>query len=256
MGPMAYVVATSDLHPEEKQNKMCKYADDAYLLVPECASNTADAEIVHLENWAQQSNLKLNRSKCRELLLTRGRVALKQPPPPLASGIERVQESKVLGVILRGDLSMSAHVQSLETRSSQALYALKVLKSHGLQGEDLHLVSKAHLEARLGYALPAWRGFATQEQLQRLQRVCDRAHRWQLDGGHRLPSIEELGDKLDSGLFRSVIHNTSHVLHRMLPPEREIPYSLRKRAHNFQLVSASCSLRKNFLQRMLFLQSY
>ena len=60
----------------------------------------------------------------------------------------------------------------------------------------------------------------------------------------------------DDGLFASVLHNGNHVLAQLLPPIKEIPYQLRPRAHNRSLPIADTLLRKNFIERMLYKDSY
>jgi len=34
LGPVDYVFTASDLHPTSPANRLCKYADDTYVLVP------------------------------------------------------------------------------------------------------------------------------------------------------------------------------------------------------------------------------
>jgi len=134
----------------------------------------------------------------------------------------------------------------------KAIYVLRNLRAHGLQGDHLHEVCKSYLQTRIGYAISAWSGFASCEDKTRLQRVINRVHRWGLDGGKSLPSVEEISEKSDRVLFASIKRNSSHVLHDLLPPERPMSSSLRERAHNYQLTSAISIARRSFMQRMLF----
>ena len=60
----------------------------------------------------------------------------------------------------------------------------------------------------------------------------------------------------DDGLFASVLYNGNHVLAQLLPPIKETPYQLRPRAHNRSLPIADTLLRKNFIERMLYKDSY
>ena len=45
LGPVEYVFVASDLHPSSPANRICKYADDTYLLVPASNSNSIPQEI-------------------------------------------------------------------------------------------------------------------------------------------------------------------------------------------------------------------
>src|SRR6266536_1996923 len=152
---------------------------------------------------------------------------------------------------------MTTHIANLTAKSHQTLYALRLVKSHGLYGKHLHEVTQALLHSRLSYAISAWFGFANQENLMKLQRVIDRAERWGLGGNIPLPSIEHIAHKSDVALFSKVLRNPSHILHSLLPPERfSTTTKLRKRPHNHQLALSSTTAKKNFLTRMLFLNSY
>ena len=60
----------------------------------------------------------------------------------------------------------------------------------------------------------------------------------------------------DDGLFASVLHNGNHVLAQLLPPIKETPYQLRPCAHNRSLPIADTLMQKNFIERMLYKDSY
>jgi len=66
-----------------------------------------------------------------------------------------------------------------------------------------------------------------------------------------------LVESMESKLFNSVWYNTNHVLHQLLPPEKDIHYNLRQQSHSLTLPSEDNNLiRKNFLHRMLFRDIY
>ena len=75
---------------------------------------------------------------------------------------------------------MTEHTNQLIGKAGQNLYALKILKAHGLSQNNLENVTKATLISRLQYASPAWFGFASAEDLSRIQSVLNKAHRWGL----------------------------------------------------------------------------
>ena len=75
------------------------------------------------------------------------------------SSIKRAFEMKVLGVTFTDTLSMSAHVQHLGAKSAQTVYALRTLRAHGLCGEALWIVTRAHIISRLTHASSVWWGF-------------------------------------------------------------------------------------------------
>ena len=48
VGPAGFIVTASDLHPVNQLNKLLKYADDMYLLVPGNNSITIQDELDHI----------------------------------------------------------------------------------------------------------------------------------------------------------------------------------------------------------------
>jgi len=255
LGPAKYIIKASSLKPLHAPNTMCKYADDTYLIIPASSDQTANAEVSHVIQWAHECNLKVNMSKCQDIILHRIS-KLPQAPPLLAGHIPRVTELTALGVVLHETLSMSPHITKISKRASQTLYALRVLRAHGLSGKQLHLVTRAHLESRIGYAISAWAGFASQADIDRVQKIINKATRWGLDGGFPLPSILTIANNQDKRLFARVLRNPGHVLHSSLPPINPQTHSLRPRSHNRILTVASTLSHKNFMTRMLFSSAY
>ena len=64
-------------------------------------------------------------------------------------------------------------------------------------------------------------------------------------------SFTDICQKPDNSFFTQILSNENHVLHQLLPV-RNIPYSLRPRAHDRELPVANTAMRKNFITRMLY----
>ena len=62
IGPVSFVVNASDLSTVTPGNRMHKYADDTYIVIPACNNRTREVELDHVALWAQENNLKLNRA--------------------------------------------------------------------------------------------------------------------------------------------------------------------------------------------------
>ena len=253
IGPAAYVVTASDLRPLHRDNSMHKYADDTYLVVPASNSQTCAAEIDNVEQWARKNNLVLNRSKSVEIIFTapRSRRAVEFPPPAVAS-IERVDSIKALGVTISRTFSVKQHVENLLAACSQTTFALRTLRHHGMPIKALQIVFQATVVAKLSYASPAWWGFASVADRNRLEAFLRRSARLE----YRDPSDKALSDiceQADDKLFVKITGSDNHLLHPLLPPERNQHYSLRKRSHNYQLPTRTTALNdSNFITRMLF----
>ena len=165
-----------------------------------------------------------------------------------------MQSLKVLGVTLNSNLGMSEHIGNLVSKAGQVMYALKTLKHSGLAMRPLDIVSNSTLVSPIIYASPAWWGFASLEDCGRLQGVFNKAARWGLCSSP--PNFQNICDKADCKFFSTIKFNPSHVLHPLLPPERNSDYNLRPRAHNYTLPINTPSLKRNFLNRILFRDSY
>ena len=69
LGPTLFNHTASDFTPISADNRMFKYADDGYLIVPGKNSGSIPNEIAHHLNWATKKNLKLNVAKLQKLYL-------------------------------------------------------------------------------------------------------------------------------------------------------------------------------------------
>ena len=232
---------------------MFKYADDFYLLVPASNSESILSEIENITHWASANNLKINHSKTQEMIVRKTGGGKKKPAPKQTDTIERVTSINILGVTIQDTLSVADHVHHVVSSANQSLYALKVLKNHGLHGASLHTVSRSTLFSKVVYASAAWWGYANKHNLTQIQSILSKAYRWGLTGGNPLPPFQDTCMQLDQSLFKNVLENPSHVLRPMLPPQKKHTYNLRARCHNFQLPCTTNSLSYNFIHRMLFL---
>ena len=241
------------LKPVDPNNFLDKYADDTYLIVSSSNEHSLHAELKSIESWAVKNNLKLNRKKSSEMIIF-SNVKASRPPPhiDLIPDIERVESIKILGVLMNGNFSMNDHVSALCQSAAQSLYAIKLLKSHGLDARCCQMVFKAIVISKLTYAAAAWWGFVNTSEKQRLQSVLNRSVKWGYYSTND-PAIEELVDSRANKLFYSILNNPCHVLHHLLPPNNTHTHNLRPRAHNRQLPKKSTTvLSKTFIYRLLY----
>jgi hypothetical protein len=253
IGPAAYVVTASDLHPLTPGNSMHKYADDTYLVIPAANVQSCAAEIAHIEKWAKENNLMLNYSKSVEIVFVppRSHRAVEIPLPAVPS-ITRVESIKALGVTISRKFAMTQHVDNLLAACAQTLFALRTLRQHGLPTSALHTVFHATVIAKLCHASPAWWGFTSAADRNRLEAFLRRSTQF----GFRDVSAQTLSDiceQADRRLFDNIIRNDKHLLYQLLPPQRSQHYSLRQRYHNYQIPMRTSALNdNNFITRMLF----
>ena len=115
LGPASFIVTAADLHPTTPGNRIFKFADDTYLVVPAANSSSRLGEVSHVEAWASRNNLRLNRTKSKELIFIREKCGQSSQPPSPCPDIERVSCAKVLGITLNDRLSATDHVNNLLT---------------------------------------------------------------------------------------------------------------------------------------------
>src|SRR6218665_1843751 len=149
-------------------------------------------------------------------------------------GVSRVEVLPVLGFVQSGDLSVGHHLTETLGSCSRSLYAVRILKAHGLPTSTLHEVTRATVLARLLYPAPAWRGFATAQDCSRIDRFINRT----VNLGY-LPvdclTFNALVNTAEDRLLSSVMRNSYHVLRPLFPPLLTRRPGLRKRAHPLTL---------------------
>src|SRR6218665_3834747 len=88
--------------------------------------------------------------------------------------------------------------------------------------------------ASMRYASPAWWGFTTVQDRDRIEKLMSRLRR----GGYLRPgqpSYEELAGKADERLLKSIMTNPSHVLSKYLPKMKNTGHNLRPMAYGYEL---------------------
>ena len=256
LGPASYVVNAADLQPITPGNDILKYADDTYLIIPAKNADSRTEELTHVENWSKANNLQLNRDKSIEIVIADNRRMRHYNEPSAVLGIQRVTELKILGVTVTNHMSISYHITNILQSCAKSMYAMRVLRSHGLSNKDLQTVFRSVVVSKLLYASCAWIGFASAADRHRIDRFLDRCTR---AGYSRQETFSELCELADSRLFSKVIDDPDHLLHCFLPPQSTAQqiYHLRQRRHSCAMPTKytkfNCS---NFLNRLLFLDSY
>ena len=131
--------------------------------------------------------------------------------------LQRVQTIKILGVTFTSSLPVTLHVQSVIAACAQTLYALRVLRMHGLCDDSLHDVFRAVAVAKLMYASNAWWGFSNANDRQKIFAFIRRCVRT----GFCSPDLADFHDlyiSSDEKLFNKILTCPNHILRTLLPP--------------------------------------
>jgi hypothetical protein len=230
----------------------------AVLVVPASNADSRTAEIRNVETWACRNNLTLNSAKTKEIVFVDRRRRRQTQQPPLMSDIARVSSMKILGVTWTTGLSASDHVRDVINRCAQSLYAIRVLRTHGMSDQTLQAIYRSVVVAKLLYASSAWWGFTSATDQQRIDAFFGRSKRCGFCPPD-LPSFNEQCIAADEKLFKAILLKSSHTLHCLLPPPTVASqnYNLRPRTHNITLPKHTGHLTdSNFLNRVLFMNIY
>src|SRR6218665_1883912 len=140
---------------------------------------------------------------------------------------------------------MSAHIDQVLYIDSCAssmytpLYALRVLRCHGLPPPQLHEVAKDTTIASLMYASPSWWGFSSAQDRSRMVRLINKLEHNVFLPGSAAPSAAAQAGEADERLFRSVISDPILMFYEsiFLHEVRQLGYNLRPRPRGFLLPS-------------------
>jgi len=188
IGPASYVVNGSDLQAVFEGNFLLKYANDTYLIIPAVNVDSRSTELSHITNWAKHNNLKLNLAKSHEIIFVDRKRKEKVSEPIKISQLQRVKFTKILGVIITNGLSVSPHVQSVIVSCAQVLYALRVLRAHGLCDSALQTIYHSVVIAKLCCPFSAWEGFTNATDLNKMQSFINKSER----SGYCSPDLPDL----------------------------------------------------------------
>ena len=85
--------------------------------------------------------------------------------------LDSTQRAPLPFITFTNGLSVTLHIQQLIASNAQALYALKLLRAHGLCDTAIQAVFHSVVLARFLYASQAWWGFAGVQDRQKSRRI-------------------------------------------------------------------------------------
>ena len=138
----------------------------------------------------------------------------------------RVDEFKLLGIVIRSDLSWCSHVKYMITKASRRIFVVTAMVRSGMNRTNLLIVYSSLVRSVLEYASPVWHCGLSQTQSQgnkkKVQRRCFKiifpylSYREALiDSGYELLSARR--ERASRELFEQ-IKNPLHILNDLLTP--------------------------------------
>jgi len=216
----------------------------------------APIERAYATSYFIVDNLKLNLAKSQEIIFVDKQRKQNFAVPSKLPQIQQVDVLKILGVTVTNGLSVSLHIQAVISSCAQTLYALRVLRAHGLHDSALQNIYRSVVLAKLLYASSSSVGFTNATDRQKLQAFLNRTKRSGFCDSE-IDDFATLCSTSDKQLFNRILNQPEHVLHSLLPPPSASQYNLRDRSHNRQLCQRASRLTDcNFITRMLYCDMY
>ena len=232
-GPELFIHMVSDLRTHLPD---VKYMDDTTVIEIDKKSNrsTMGNAMTQVEAWSDKNNLGVNGSKTKDMLISFGKTPELDPLVFRGNSIERVNTTKLLGVIISDDLKWSANTDYLNKKAGRRIHYLRCLKRAGLKTDELVRIYLALIRSVCEYACPVWASSLTLAQSKTLESVQRRALRIILPYVPYKDACTQLGlpllstrrEQLCAQFFKSMTI-PGHKLNDMIPEPRDMAYKLR-----------------------------
>ena len=136
---------------------MEKFSDDVDLITTLDNYDKIEDEVEHVDRWANSNNLILNEDEPREIIF-RSIKSVQVIRSPDNGWHYESQSFKKLGVIFQDKLIIESHVDAILAKCASIIYALNLLRNHGLNQDGLQRVFQAKVVFRLTFASSSWCG--------------------------------------------------------------------------------------------------
>jgi hypothetical protein len=134
--------------------------------------STLLAQLEKTQKYAEDNNMKINTKKTKFMVFNPG-TSRDFMPKFIMDGneIEVVEETRLLGVVVRSDLTWSSNTDDVVKRANNKLWCLRRLKNLGVETSDLLDVYTKQVRSILEYAAPVWHSSISGEDRLKIERV-------------------------------------------------------------------------------------
>ena len=178
LGPLLFNIYINDLPlSNSSTNDFILYADDTNILIsdddPLSLKLKLNSALSSTINWLNSNQLCLNSSKTNFMYINTNN---KNPDPePSSHSIERIYETKFLGLTITSDLNWKPHIHKVANKIKPAIAMLYKLRST-LDSKTLLHIYHSLIHSHLNYAILIWGG-APQSHLDPLLKLQKKAIR-------------------------------------------------------------------------------
>ena len=136
-------------------------------------TNPIQEQVDLLKKYAHENKMKLNEEKTKIMLFNRATSIDVLPLVKLSEDhfIELVEETKLLGIMIRSDMSWKSNTNALVTKGFKRIWMLRNLKKIGANDQQLIEIYIQQVRSILEMASPVWTSGLTRHEIKRLERV-------------------------------------------------------------------------------------
>lgn len=160
LGPLLFLIYMNDLSGSTSSSVKL-FADDACIIVDNKninnLENIMNRELENVNNWMKVNKLSINYNKTNYIIFTNKRLLNSIDIKLEGHRLERVTETKYLGIILSEKLKWAKHVNYIKNKLSRASYILSKLR-HYVDTETLRMVYYSLVNSHLSYCITTWGG--------------------------------------------------------------------------------------------------
>ena len=194
--------------------------------------------IRNIISWFQESFLKLNVTKTKELCIEGRRAkdpSLLRPVQIGSENVDQVENFKYLGIVIDENLTFTNHVDAIIKKTNQRLYLLRKLRSFNVSSHVMSLVYNSIIQSILSFNIVTWFGHIRVKDKTRLNRVVNVASKII---GKKQKSLKEIHRNFVKRKASKILNDETHPLNSsfvVLKSGRR----LRTRAHRRNLLRFS-----------------
>ena len=145
----------SEVAVEDRPHPDTYHARTGHELKPE--NSRVFQQLQRTEEYAIANKMKINTKKTKLMLFNPGKIRDFMPKFTLGNKeLDLVEETTLLGVVLRSDLSWASNTEYIVKRAYKKFWCLRRLRKFGANHEDLLDVYFKQIRSILEYAVAVW----------------------------------------------------------------------------------------------------
>ena len=185
LGPLLFIIYINGIPNVPQIAKFILYADDVNIIITGNNITEVDAQLRDLckilLKWVDSNGLHLNLKKTKYMIFSRARsLELLSTLTKANLPIERLTESKFLGVIVDENLTWNRHIKTIQTKMARYIGLMYKLKSQ-LPLKVKIQIFHSFVQSHINYCSLVW-GFSTKNNIDSLFRTQKKGMRAVIPG--------------------------------------------------------------------------